>query len=162
MKLHIDKRKKLTKPFFPWKRSNFFYKHFCIEKWRKKVLIKKREFSWTKGLPNSQDNIEGYLRWKKLRNRQCGSSDMELYVIQACPGNGRGRPSMGPKRKKDFDRPKMVQFAKLIGLNRNLSTFRKYPLQGVHSSQCQFSTSVEVRPGVVSLIPARSGSQKRL
>ena len=63
---------------------------------------------------------------------------MELYVIQACPGNGRGRPSTGPKRKKDFDRPKMVQYAKLIGLNRNLSTFRKYPLQqGGHSSQRQ-------------------------
>ena len=32
----------------------------------------------------------------------------------------------------------MVQFAKLIGLNRNLSTFRKYPLQqGGHSSQRQ-------------------------
>ena len=59
-------------------------------------------------------------------------------MIQACPGNGQGRPSTGPKRKKDVDRPKMVQYAKLIGLNRNLSTFRKYPLQqGGHSFQRQ-------------------------
>ena len=33
-----------------------------------------------------------------------------------------------------FDRLQMIQFAKLTGLNRYLSTFRKFPLQqGGHS-----------------------------
>ena len=54
------------------------------------------------------------------------------------PGQWPGPTVNGTIKEKDFDRPKMVQFAKLIGLNRNLSTFRKYPLQqGVHSSQRQ-------------------------
>ena len=101
MKLHIDKRKKLTKPFFPWKRSNFFYKHFCIEKWRKKVLIKKREFSRTKGLRNSKDNIEGYLPCKKLRNRQGGSRDIAPFVIRACPGSTWATPGADRRRDKN-------------------------------------------------------------
>ena len=101
MKLHIDKRKKLTKPFFPWKRSNFFYKHFCIEKWRKKVLIKKREFSRSKGLRNSKDNIEGYLPCKKLRNRQGGSRDMAPFVIRACPGSIWATPGADRRRDKN-------------------------------------------------------------
>ena len=54
------------------------------------------------------------------------------------PGQWPGPTVNGTIKEKDFDRPKMVQFAKLIGLNRNLSTFRKYPLQqGGHSSQRQ-------------------------
>ena len=101
MKLHIDKRKKLTKPFFPWKRSNFFYKHFCIEKWRKKVLIKKQVFSRTKGLRNSKDNIEGYLPCKKLRNRQGGSRDIAPFVIRACPGSTWATPGADRRRDKN-------------------------------------------------------------
>ena len=55
------------------------------------------------------------------------------------PGQWPGSTVNGTKKeKKDFDRPKMIQFAKLIGLNRNLSTFRKFPLQqDGHSSQRQ-------------------------
>ena len=54
------------------------------------------------------------------------------------PGQWPGPTVNETIKEKDFDRPKMVQFAKLIGLNRNLSTFRKYPLQqGGHSSQRQ-------------------------
>ena len=99
MKLHIDKRKKLTKPFSPWKCSIFFYKHFSIKKRRKKVLIKRQVFSRTKGLRNSKDNIEGYLPWKKLRNRQARSRDMAPFVIRACPGSTWATP--GADRRWD-------------------------------------------------------------
>ena len=101
MKLHIDKRKKLTKPFFPGKRSIFFYKHFCIEKRRKMILIKKREFSRTKGLRNSKDNIEGYLPCKKQRNRQGGSRDIAPFVIRACPGSTWATPGADHRRDKN-------------------------------------------------------------
>ena len=87
----------MTKPFFPGKPSNSFYKHFCIGKWRKKNLIKKREFSWTR----QQDNIEGYLRWKKLRNRQAGSRDMAPFVIRACPGSTWATPGADRRRDKN-------------------------------------------------------------
>ena len=52
---------------------------------------------------------------KRLRNRQAGSRDTTAYVIRACLGNARGRPSTGQKMKILFDGLQMIQFAKLTG-----------------------------------------------
>ena len=100
MKLHIDKRKKLTKPFFPWKRSNFFISTF-VSKNEEKGSYKKQVFSRTKGLRNSEDNIEGYLPCKKLRNRQGGSRDIAPFVIRACPGSTWATPGADRRRDKN-------------------------------------------------------------
>ena len=86
--------------FFP---SNFFLLVVPLQPTRRteKILIKKREFSWTKSLPNSKDNIEGYLCWKKLRNRQGGSSDMPeqlwKYVLQKLLPTARSAVGSNPK-----------------------------------------------------------------
>ena len=112
MKLHINKRKKLTEPDFPWKRVNPWFRewrHFWTPAGRAQL------WSWSRCVNDAvhlyYDERFRYLMFSSLREVRQLRENSWMGV----PGQHPGPTMDWTKKENFFDWLQMAQFAKLTG-----------------------------------------------